>query len=293
VAAMAEQASEPTWKSLRKQLQEARLPVHGQWNVKGKNGKWDKESLSSQEMKDILSRQALEDSIIKQKHAVRQKVTARAHAFWHDLSRRAGEEEGRIPIIYKIGLHSASRYGLDVQLWSYQKLDAVPEGVSLRSAQELLPYKDFDNLLAVGTHIAHISDFLRLRALASENGGWFFDIDTWVVRDLTNMTSLTGHVFGSMAARPRTSGDARYWRTKYLRQPSERSYLSVPMHFPKDSKLLQELAQFTKGLVCTDTIQTIEYNDIMAKMSDLLIKHGLSIEAQEVHVFSPVAPWQD
>lgn len=288
---MAEEAAEGTWKALRKSLSEARLPVHGQWNVRARNGTWGKESLTRAEMQAILARQTLEDTVLKK--AKPQKLLATAHAFWHDLSRRAGETDGRVPIVYRVGLHSASRHGLNVQLWSYQQLHDVPDGVTLRQAEELMPYKEFESLLSIGTHIAHLADILRLRALSAEGGGWFCDLDTWFVGDPMKINSGTGHVFGSMAAKPRTSGDGRYWRTKYWRQPNERAYISVPFHFPKNSKVLAELVQWVNGLVSKSMTANLEYNCIMTKTAELVIHNGLSFEAQDVHVFSPLAPWQD
>jgi len=167
-------------------------------------------------------------------------------------------------------------------------------GIEVRDAAEHMPVSTFRALMDNGTHIAHLADVIRLRALRSTQGGWFWDCDTWVLKPLPlaeERSPKNRHVFGSMAAKPRTSNDSKFWRTDYLREPCERAYLAAPFYFPRESAVLSGLLSFTDKLVDSGAIAKIDYNDIMHEATSLLVGAGLSIDVQPVEVFCPIHPW--
>ena len=202
---------------------------------------------------------------------------------------------GNMPAMYTVGLHSAADNHLSIILWTYHTaIRGLSERISVRDAAEHMPLSTFRNLLEQGAHIAHISDVIRLRALCSTHGGWFWDCDTWVLKPLPladGKSPKNTHVFGSMAAKPRTSNDSKFWRTDYLREPCERAYLAVPFYFPSESSVLPALRTFTDHLVDSSKITKIKYNAIMGEATSLLVDAGLSIDVQPVEAFCPVHPW--
>ena len=65
-------------------------------------------------------------------------------------------------------------------MWTYQRLENVPNGVIVRDARQLVPHTVAAGLLKIpGFRVAHLADIVRLHALrASSRPGWFVDCDT-------------------------------------------------------------------------------------------------------------------
>ena len=153
-----------------------------------------------------------------------------------------------MPATYKVGLHSARQNHVGVVLWTYHC--SIPElfgGIEVRDAAEHMPVSTFRALMDNGTHIAHLADVIRLRALRSTQGGWFWDCDTWVLKPLPlaeERSPKNRHVFGSMAAKPRTSNDSTFWRTDYLREPCEGVLPCCAILFPERVRRALGVAEF-------------------------------------------------
>ena len=98
--------------------------------------------------------------------------------------------------------------------------------------------------LQEGWRIQHISDRVRMEALAN-GGGWFGDMDQlWISKDrLVWNEKCMGYLACSVQVL-RTRKSKKTWLTDYLRTQKEELWFSVPVHFPSDSPLL------ASALVC-------------------------------------------
>ena len=98
-----------------------------------------------------------------------------AVAFWHSLPGKPLA----IPEALAIGLRSAMvPRRFKVELYTYQKLQGLPDGLLVKDAQVLMPEQDFAKHLGAGVQVAHLADLLRARALQVNDGGWFLDCDS-------------------------------------------------------------------------------------------------------------------
>ena len=92
----------------------------------------------------------------------------------------------------------------------------------------------------------NIEDVVRFRAafeVSAKTGSWVLDIDTWWLQALkaSNCPSASGDIVATCAGRRRISGDQRYWKHRYLREPGERTYALPPMYFTIESAILSQL----------------------------------------------------
>ena len=142
--------------------------------------------------------------------------------------------------------------------------------------------------------MAHIVDIIRLRALAQDagsTGGWFVDLDTVWLKRPSSITTISGHIFGSQPAKPRTSGDRKFFKTAYVRSPSVREYLSPPFHFPAKSVLLPAALEFAQSLLTHPAPSMLDYNVIMDDIKNKMIGLGFRVDVQAAGRFCPVPNW--
>ena len=102
-----------------------------------------------------------------------------AVAFWHSLPGKPLA----MPKQLATGLRSAMlpRHGwsgFKVELYTYQKLQGLPQGLVVKDARALMPEEEFVERLGHGVRVAHLADLLRAKALQINAGGWFLDCDT-------------------------------------------------------------------------------------------------------------------
>ena len=120
----------------------------------------------------------------------------------------------------------------------------------VRPAHELLGRSDLSKMLKGKWRFGNIADVVRFRGAAAENVGagagcWVIDLDTvWVQTPTAKLASVSGSRFATCAAPPRTSGDRRYWKWRYLQRPEERSYALPPMYFAGNAVLDKVLDEF-------------------------------------------------
>ena len=142
--------------------------------------------------------------------------------------------------------------------------------------------------------MAHIADIIRLGALQQKidsTGGWFVDLDTVWLQRPSAITTISGHIFGSQAAKPRVSGDRKFFKTRYARTPDVREYLSPPFHFPEKSVLLPSVLGFAQTLLTHPAPSTLDYNIIMDDIRDKMASLGLRVDVQAADRFCPVPNW--
>ena len=116
-----------------------------------------------------------------------------------------------------------------------------PAGVNVVDAEPYLAKAEFMQRLQAGARIAHLADFIRLKALLEGGvGGWFLDCDSFWVRQPDPVETrwgspAFGHVFGSMRAHSLGRlplADFQHWSVHFLREPMDRLYLASPFFFP-------------------------------------------------------------
>lgn len=86
-------------------------------------------------------------------------------SFWHG---------GPLPPLARACLRSFARHGHEVELYSFQSI-AVPEGVRLRRADEILPPSE---LCQFSGNITAFADLFRYQLL-HDRGGWWVDTDVY------------------------------------------------------------------------------------------------------------------
>ena len=114
------------------------------------------------------------------------------HQFWHNK-----DESTTLPPYVAVSLGTWERFSEHkVYLWTYLDLEGVPDGVVVCDATKLMPKPVFNDWLQKGVLIEHISDLIRLEALA-KFGGWWADSDTLCLRPITSYPRGDEHVFMS------------------------------------------------------------------------------------------------
>ena len=116
-------------------------------------------------------------------------------------------------------------------------------------------------------------------------------MDTVWLKRPDSITTISGHIFGSQAAKPRTSGDRKFFKTAYVRSPSVREYLSPPFHFPAKSVLLPAALEFAQRLLTHPAPSTFDYNLVMDGIKNKLIGLGFRVDVQAAGRCSPVPNW--
>jgi len=122
------------------------------------------------------------------------------HYFWHTLDAGADGRKLQMRELNLCSMRSSAKYH-PVWLWTYQQFDNLPEGVTVKDANKLLPFDDFQDARSkgvtlfvdknadgkpreeTGRHVAQLSDLFRALAL-QKYGGWWLDADTIVLRRL-------------------------------------------------------------------------------------------------------------
>lgn len=85
----------------------------------------------------------------------------------------------RLSPIERLGITSFLRNGHEFHLYTYGKVDNVPEGTIIKDANEILPTTTLDYKLF--TKLAIFADYFRYKLLI-EKGGWWVDTDTVCIR---------------------------------------------------------------------------------------------------------------
>jgi hypothetical protein len=86
----------------------------------------------------------------------------------------------RLPIMQQLSIASFLAHGHDYHLYTYTRMDKVPEGTVLKDAREILPESAVFRNAARDTYAA-FSDFFRYKLLL-DKGGWWADLDMVCLR---------------------------------------------------------------------------------------------------------------
>lgn len=135
-------------------------------------------------------------------------------------------------------LRSFVNVGYEVHLYTYGNLDRVPEGVSIKDANEIIAEDDpFFGPITCGGKYANFSDRFRYHLLL-QKGGWWFDTDHVALKLLPEPDDLlvasqwegyehpTGSVIWSRPADPRLEW-AKARCDELIGIPGERSYIAL------------------------------------------------------------------
>jgi hypothetical protein len=233
-----------------------------------------REYLSTIEMRSVLAAVATAAAGMERHGRVGLAVLAEGHAFWAGLPLGA---EVTLPGYGQVGALSCVRLaGMALTVWTYGTVHGIPDGVTVRQASDLLPLVEATALMERGLRIQHLSDIVRFRGIAeSGHGGWFVDVDTIWLRPCLRSRSGSGHVFASMRATPNQlpfPGTAwqRFWKLKYLRQPDEQIWLSVPFFFPPASAVLSAVLGVIDAKLATTELRKLPYLVFMTTVKDHL-----------------------
>ena len=129
-------------------------------------------------------------------------------------------EEGTLTPLSILGLHSAVRVGITVNLWTYHHswanllVDDFDNKVVLHDAREIVPLEEMMSMLENKWPWGNISDIVRFKAADAwnERDSLVLDLDTIWLRppDAQHLPCVTGHRFATCAAAQRVSEDSRY-----------------------------------------------------------------------------------
>lgn len=220
-----------------------------------------------------------------------------AHAFWTSATSgpQAALRETRLAgltPLNALGLQSALAVGFRVHLWTYHQ-EALPglpvhDRLHVEDARRWVTEAQFMYLLKAKWPWGNIADVIRFRAAKAANssmGVWILDLDTLWLRAPTtkNVPSVTGHIFATGAARRRQSGDAAYWRFRYLVRPMERTNALPPFYFPPRSVILEEVCCRLWDSGAPPKVYTKFLNDL----EEIAIKHGCGGSLPRGNHFSP------
>jgi hypothetical protein len=234
-----------------------------------------REYLTVQEMRNTIAAVASSEAGMERHGRVGLAVLAEGHAFWAGSPLDA---EVTLPGYGQVGALSCVRLaGMALTVWTYGTVHGIPDGVKVRQASDLLPLVEAKALMERGLRIQHLSDIVRFRGIAeSGHGGWFVDVDTIWLRPCNRSRSGSGHVFASLRATPDSlpfPGMAwqRFWKVKFLRQPDEQIWLSVPFFFPPASAVLSAvMGVIDDKLANTDELNKLPYLVFMTAVKDTL-----------------------
>ena len=113
--------------------------------------------------------------------------------FWHSVPPGPAD---RLPDTFVDGLVSAVRHsGLEVLLFTYNKLKNVPPGVRVKDCTATMGRRDFDGLVRqFGVQL--VADFIRCSELQRRGGGWFLDGDCLWLRRAPTLSILDPDTMG-------------------------------------------------------------------------------------------------
>ncbi len=114
-----------------------------------------------------------------------------AVAFWYSV-----DDVPVLPDVSVDGLMTAvSVAKYTVHLYTYRKLQNVPEAVVMKDARECMPEEQFQEQLRSGhAHVAVLADYIRLRGMSASMADFvvFIDTDTHWVRDMRDFKPPEG-----------------------------------------------------------------------------------------------------
>jgi hypothetical protein len=129
----------------------------------------------------------------------------RVKLFWSKFDNETSynewvNKEIELTPLHKLSLASHRRGTVD--LYSYQNIKDLPKYVNLIDAHEILSKKAAIMALRRGHSIAHISDYVRMRAACLDGGGIVMDMDTIRLRPLPEdgfLASIPAKMSGGFA----------------------------------------------------------------------------------------------
>ena len=95
-------------------------------------------------------------------------MTVAINAFWYG---------DRLTTMGRLSVASYLAHGHAYKLWTYGKVDGVPDGAELCDANQIVPRSDLKRF----KNLANFSDWFRYRLLFRE-GGWYVDTDNVCMR---------------------------------------------------------------------------------------------------------------
>ena len=261
-----------------------------------RDGQGNQKTLSKEDMQHLIGRVA---HSMEGEQRIKVWLTSRcglspsrgppiAIAFWHSLD----ESSLRLPDHCCLGLASAIARGkMDVKLLTYQSLTHVPPGVQVIDARPFVPHDKFEASLKSGVHVAILSDYVRLSAIAHrrDSYAWFIDCDSlWVRQPPSCATAYYGHTFGSLEGdvRGSTEARARFWMTRFLAKQSDKLFLASPFGFPRDSPVVQDMVAWFESRL--EQGISIAYSDPFTHLKHLIISWGLEKACVSAQAFSPL-----
>lgn len=177
--------------------------------------------------------------------------------FWYSI-----DHSGNLPSFYYDSVELILRQGYTPILWTYQKLKNIPNGVVVKDANKIIPYRvkstlfDNNNYLSKKKEslktnkkyfdVAIFSDLFRAKLL-KDHGGIYFDTDVLLLKKLPNIRNTISTI-------PRKLEGLQV-RTKSLTKFHEADINSSVMIAEKGSKWI-----------------TTYYNRIMDRMEEAHIK---------------------
>ncbi len=191
-----------------------------------------------------------------------------------------------------------------VVLLTYQlDLGDVPAGVTLRDASGFLPWAEFVRL-SLSTRVQHLSDYVRVLALARgiegdpgcRGGGWLIDGDTIWLRSAPVLSVACpprlGHWFASQQACKSLRGHDRagidkHWRRHYLKEPGDFLHIAFPMACPAMSPVVQSWLAAMEKLLYVDS-KGKDYYMFMTALQDSVRDHGMERAVAPPDAASPV-----
>jgi Glycosyltransferase sugar-binding region containing DXD motif len=83
----------------------------------------------------------------------------------------------KLSTMEQLCIRSFLRHGHDFHLYTYDDMEGIPAGTTVKDGNEILPKSQ----ISVYTHIADFADLFRLKLLALK-GGWYIDMDAVCLR---------------------------------------------------------------------------------------------------------------
>ena len=239
------------------------------------------------------------------------------HFFWHTLGAPTDAPQ-QMRALNRLSLRSAA-VDHRVVLWSYQTYDNLPEHVTVRDANEVLPFAVFQRALreggtrflkdtTPGRHIAHLSDLIRVRVLR-RHAGWWLDLDTIVLKPLPTSQPYcfatipqkraggggSCHVDGQAMAlfEKQAHENGRLWRGHNPSAPDwdgQDAFQNTPIFIErKEDPLVIEWERRVEDLVLSP--RTIKWLSVVHAMADAIVDHKLQRYVQPPIAFCPYPFW--
>ena len=172
-------------------------------------------------------------------------------------------------------------------LWSYKTFVNVPKKVECKNASALLEKQTCDMYITAGVQLAHIADYIRVRA-ANTYGGWVFDLDVYFLRNLPLKNKFSFSALPTLAFPPKKPR----WKTCRWPDWDGKCVIEFPsaMKLPKASDFGQELENRMKRRL--DMLKPISWNVFIHLGRDLIEKYNLQQYVYPPLYFAPLPCWK-